>query len=121
MPLPILIIDDSPSIRALTRSALEREKYVVVEATDGQDAMDKLDGRPLGLIVSDLCMPRVDGLGFLRYLRLHPRYQSTPLVLLTTETRPEVKQAAREQGAQGFITKPFTAAQLVAAAKRLCR
>jgi two-component system chemotaxis response regulator CheY len=117
----ILLIDDSPSVRTLMRGALEREAYQVFEATDGEDALEKLDGRPLGMIVCDLSMPRMDGLSFLRYLRQHPRYKFTPLMVLSTETRPEVRQAARTQGAQAFLTKPCTPTQLVTAVQRLCR
>ncbi len=121
MAQPILLIDDSPSVRTLMRGALEREKYEVVEAADGEDAIDKLDGRPLGLIISDLSMPRMDGMAFLRWLRQHPRYKFTPLLMLTTETRDTVKQQARAQGAQGFLAKPCTPTQLVTAVQRLCR
>jgi two-component system, chemotaxis family, chemotaxis protein CheY len=121
MAQPILLIDDSPSVRTLMRGALEREKFAVVEASDGEDAMDKLDGQPFGLIVSDLSMPRMDGLSFLRWLRQHPRYKFTPLLMLTTETRDQVKQTARQLGAQGFLGKPCTPTQLVTAVQRLCR
>jgi two-component system, chemotaxis family, chemotaxis protein CheY len=117
----IMLVDDSPTVRQLMRSALEREKFEVVEAVDGEDALDKLDGRQLGLIVTDLAMPRMDGLSFLRYLRQHPRYKFTPLLVLTTETRTQVRQKAREGGAQAYLTKPCTPTQLVTAVQRLCR
>ena len=121
MSNPILLIDDSPSIRMLMRTVLERENFKVVEAVDGEDAIDKLDGQPLSIIVSDVSMPRMDGLSFLRYVRMHPRYKTTPVLMLTTETRPDVKEAARKQGAQGFLNKPCTPSQLVAAVQRLTR
>ena len=79
MAAPVLVIDDSASVRQLTRMMLERAGYSVIEATDGEDAYEKLDGRPLGMILCDLAMPRMDGLSFLRLLRHHPRYRSTPL------------------------------------------
>jgi two-component system chemotaxis response regulator CheY len=121
MAQPILLIDDSQSVRTLMRGALERKKFNVVEACDGEDAMDKLDGQPFGLIVSDLSMPRMDGLSFLRWLRVHPRYKFTPVLILTTETRESVKQSARAMGAQGVLRKPCTPMQLVTAVRRLCR
>ena len=121
MPNPILLIDDSPSIRILMRTVLERENFTVVEAVDGEDAMEKLDGQPLSAIVTDISMPRMDGLSFLRYVRLHPRYKFTPMLMLTTETRPEVKEAARAQGAQAFLNKPSTPSQLMAVVQRLVR
>ncbi len=120
MAAPVLVIDDSPSVRQLTRMMLERAGYNVIEATDGEDAYEKLDGRPLGMILCDLAMPRMDGLSFLRLLRHHPRYRSTPLVVLSTETRQEQRTAARVAGAQAFIPKPVRPADLVDTVQRLC-
>jgi two-component system, chemotaxis family, chemotaxis protein CheY len=116
----VLLIDDSPSIRMLLRTVLHNAGYSVVEAGDGEEAIDKLDGRALAAIVCDLDMPRMNGLSFLRYLRQHPRYRSVPLMVLTTESRPEAKQAARSGGAQAFMNKPCTPTQLLAAVDRLC-
>lgn len=121
MSNPILLIDDSPSIRMLMRAVLERENFKIVEAVDGEDAVTKLDGQPLSLIVSDVSMPRMDGLSLLRYVRQHPNYKATPVLMLTTESRVDVKEAARQQGAQGFLKKPCTPTQLVAAVQRLAR
>ncbi len=116
----ILVIDDSSSVRTLARAALERAGYDVVDACDGSDAMERLDGRAFGVIVCDLSMPRMDGLNFLRYLRNHPRYKFTPLAMLSTETRPDIRSDVRTAGAQAFITKPCTPAALVDTVKRLC-
>ncbi len=120
MTKTVMLVDDSPSIRALYSARLQGAGYQVVLAHDGEEAIALLDGRPLGLIVSDLAMPRLDGMGFLRHLRAHPRYRSTPLVLVATENRIPVKEAARRQGAQAFLTKPVTPADLLAAVERLC-
>jgi len=120
MAQPIMLVDYSASVRTMMRGALEREKYEVVEAVDGEDAMEKLDGRSLGMIICDLSMPRMDGLSFLRLLRHHPRYRFTPLVLLSTETRPERKAAAKAAGAQAFIPKPCRPSELVDVVQRLC-
>jgi len=120
MARTILVIDDSSIIRTLVRLALEPEGCAIVEAVDGEDAIDKLDGRDLQAIVCDLAMPRMDGLMFLKYLRLHPRYGKTPVVILSTESRPERRMAARSCGAQAFINKPCTPRQLVAALEQLC-
>lgn len=120
MSTTVLVIDDSTSIRMLWSQALQRAGYTVLAATDGEDAIDKLDGRAVGMIVCDLAMPRMDGLSFLRWLRLHPRYRFTPLMLVTTETRPEVREKARRQGAQAFLNKPCTPNELVGAVQRLC-
>lgn len=115
----VLLVDDSQSVRTLLRMALEREGYAVLDAEDGEAALDVLDGRTLSAIVSDIAMPRMDGMSFMRYLRLHPRYKSTPVLVLSTETRPEIRQTARDAGANAFLTKPCTPSQLVDAVARL--
>jgi two-component system chemotaxis response regulator CheY len=116
----VLVIDDSVAVRQLMRLALERSGYGVSEACDGEDAYELLDGRPLGLVICDLSMPRMGGLSFLRLLRHHPRYRFTPVVVLSTETRPDRREAAKAAGAQAFITKPCRPSDLVDAVQRLC-
>ena len=114
-----MLVDDSASIRALMRMALEQAGYRVVEACDGQDAIDRLvDSTPDG-IVCDLTMPRLDGLGFLRYLRHHPRLRQVSLLVLSTESRQTVKDQARVQVAQAFLQKPCRPGDLIAAIRRL--
>jgi two-component system, chemotaxis family, chemotaxis protein CheY len=120
MPATVLVIDDSPTVRRLFREALERAGYSVSEASDGEDAYEQLDGRPLGLVLCDLAMPRMDGMSFLRLLRNHPRYRFTPLVVLSTETRRERLDAIRAAGAQAFIPKPCRPSDLVDTVQRLC-
>ena len=116
----ILVIDDSAAIRALMRLVLEQAGHQVFEASDGEDAYDLLDGRPLDLILCALAMPRRDGMSFLRLLRHHPRYRRTPLALVTTETRPERRAEARSAGAQAYLAKPVRPALLLEAVQRLC-
>lgn len=120
MSKTILLIDDSPSIRTLMRDALQRKGFDVLEAIDGQAALAQLDGRPIGVVVCDLWMPHLDGLGFLAQLRAHARYKFTPLAILSTESRPEVKAAAKKAGAQAFLNKPCTPSDLVDVVQRLC-
>lgn len=115
----VLLVDDSPSVRTVLRIALEREGYSVLEAEDGEAALEILDGRSMSVVVSDLAMPRMDGMTFLRTLSVHPRYKFTPVLVLTTDTRPEIRQAARELGASAFLTKPCLPSQLVSAVARL--
>ena len=120
MKRTVMVVDDSSSMRTLMRMALERSGYDVLETADGADAIDCLDGRDLHLVVCDMTMPRVNGLDFLRYLRVHPRYRRTPLVMLTTENRAEIKQLGRNSGAQAWITKPCPPHLLVETVDRLC-
>lgn len=116
----VLVIDDSSSVRTLMALALSRSGYTVQEAQDGEAAIDLLDGRDIDVIVCDLNMPRMDGLSFLRWLRVHPRYKRVPVAVLTTETRPEMKMAVRTGGANAFIKKPCQPGAFVDAVNRLC-
>lgn len=115
----VLLIDDSAAVRALMRLALERDGLAVVEACDGEDAINQLATLTPSAIVCDLAMPRLDGLGFLRYLRHHPRLRKVPLMVLSTETRQSVRDQARVQGAQAFLQKPCRPGELTAAVRRL--
>lgn len=116
----VLLIDDSKAVRSLMSMALERSGYVVQEAEDGEAAIELLDGRDIHVIVCDLNMPRMDGLSFLRWLRVHPRYRKVPVAVLTTETRPEMKVAVKTGGANAYIRKPCAPGEFVDAVNRLC-
>lgn len=103
----ILIVDDSTSMRAAVRIALDSAGYDVVEAADGQDALGKLDGRKLHLVISDVNMPRLDGYGFVTAMKQKPSYKYTPVVMLTTEDSAAKKERGREAGVKAWIVKPF--------------
>lgn len=103
----ILIVDDSTSLRAAVRIALDTAGYDVVEAADGQDALGKLDGRKLHLVISDVNMPRLDGYGFVAAMKQKPSYKYTPVVMLTTEDSAAKKERGREAGVKAWIVKPF--------------
>ncbi len=120
MTKTILLVDDSPIIRNVMRTALERDGFGVLEATDGVDALGQLEGNSVNAIVCDLAMPRMDGMTFLKKLRDIPRHKFTPLLVLSTENRPEVKANLRQLGAQAFIAKPCMPSQLIDALRRLC-
>lgn len=116
----VLVVDDSQSVRALLAMTLSRNGFEVTEAEDGEAALGVLDGRPLDVVVCDLNMPRLDGMGFLRVLRNDPRYRRVPVLVLTTETRAERKLALRTGGAQGYLKKPCHPGDLLDAVNRLC-
>jgi len=103
----ILIVDDSTSLRAAVRIALDSAGYDVVEAADGQDALGKLDGRKLHLVISDVNMPRLDGYGFVTAMKQKASYKYTPVVMLTTEDSAAKKERGREAGVKAWIVKPF--------------
>ena len=112
MPLTVLVVDDSPTMRGMLRTALGRGGYQVVEATNGAEALGQLDGTPIDAILTDINMPRMDGLTFVRTLRQDARFARTPVLVLTTESAGEVKRAGKAAGATGWIVKPFEPEQL---------
>lgn len=113
----LLIVDDSPSIRAILRTTLKGAGYAVVEAVDGVDALGKTTG--VDAVLCDINMPRLNGLEFLRRLRAASGTRTLPLVFLTTESRPEQKEQGRLLGATAWITKPFNPTTVVEVMRRV--
>ena len=120
MAKTVMVVDDSGSFRTVVKLALQKAGYEVVEAIDGQDACDKLDGRPLNLIVCDVNMPRMDGLALLRHLKTQGHYRLTPVIVLTDESQESKKAESRAAGARAWFSKPFQPVQLLDAVDRLC-
>lgn len=120
MSKTILVIDDSTSFRTVVKLALQKAGYTVLEAGDGQEAVDKLPTAKPNLIVCDVNMPRMDGLTFARHVRNHPVHKFTPIIMLTTESQESKKEEGKAAGVRAWITKPFQPSQLVDAVKRLC-
>ena len=109
----ILAVDDSASMRQMVSFTLRSSGYEVIEAVDGQDALDKLGDRQVDLVLTDQNMPRMDGLTLIRALRERDRFRRTPILVLTTESSDEMKQAGRAAGATGWMVKPFDPARLL--------
>lgn len=109
----ILAVDDSASMRQMVAFTLKNAGFDVVEAIDGQDALDKAAARDFALVLTDQNMPRLDGIGLTRRLRESPRHQRTPILILTTESSAEMKGAGRAAGATGWMVKPFDPAKLI--------
>jgi two-component system chemotaxis response regulator CheY len=120
MSKTVMIVDDSGSFRTVVKLALQKAGYETVEAVDGKDAVGKLDGRKLNIIVCDVNMPNMDGLSFLRHLKTTGSYKFTPVIMLTTESQETKKAEGKAAGARAWITKPFQPSQLVDAVNRLC-
>jgi two-component system chemotaxis response regulator CheY len=114
----ILIVDGSASVRQVAGMALTRAGYEVVEASDGQDALSKLTGK-LHLIISDVNMPRMDGLSFLKAVKANDGYKFTPVIMLTTEAGDDMKNQGRAAGAKAWIIKPFQPQTLIDAVSKL--
>jgi two-component system chemotaxis response regulator CheY len=112
-------VDDSTSMRQMVRATLQSAGYGVVEAADGQEALEFARGNSVDLVISDVNMPRMDGIRLIHELRALPGYRLTPLLLLTTESSREKKQEGKLAGATGWIVKPFNPAQLLATLTRL--
>ncbi|WP_137129559.1 response regulator [Rhizobium sp. FY34] len=119
MTASILTVDDSASIRLTTRVALSNAGYTITEAVDGLDGIAKLKAGQFDLIVTDLNMPRMDGLTMIRELRKMPAHMGVPVIFLTTESDNELKSQAKAAGATGWLTKPFDPESLVKIAKKV--
>lgn len=119
MPKTALVVDDSPSMRALVTQVLHACGFATVEAENGADALPKL-GPSIDLVISDVNMPVMDGVTFVQRLRAVPAMKSTPVLMLTTEVGQAMKDRARQAGATGWLTKPFAPDQLRAVLNRVC-
>jgi two-component system chemotaxis response regulator CheY len=120
MAKTILIVDDSASLRTVVKLALVRAGYEVLEAGDGQEGLGQLDkAAKVHLIVSDVNMPVMDGISFVKQVKLHPRHRFTPVVMLTTEGQDAKKEQGRAAGAKAWIVKPFNPPQLLDAVSKL--
>ncbi len=120
MSAKILVVDDSMMVRQQVSRALSGAGFSVVQAVDGQDALEKLTGSPdTRLVVCDVNMPRMSGLEFLENVGRSGQAKGIPIVMLTTEGQPELIQQAKSLGARAWIVKPFKPELLVAAVKKL--
>jgi two-component system chemotaxis response regulator CheY len=117
----ILFVDDSASIRALVKMILEEDGYNVLMSEDGQDAMKFFDGQTVDLVITDLHMPRMNGIELIKEIRKIKSYRFVPILFLTTETKSELKQEAKAAGATGWITKPFDKNKLLQVIKKVIR
>jgi two-component system chemotaxis response regulator CheY len=119
MAKSIMIVDDSASLRQVVSIALKGAGYEVLEACDGKDALGKLDGRKLHLIISDVNMPNMDGISFVKAAKQLPAYKFTPIIMLTTEAGDGKKQEGQAAGAKAWVVKPFQPAQMLTAVSKL--
>lgn len=119
MGLTVLAIDDSRTMRELIAATLVPLGFEVRLAHDGEDGLAALSTLRPDVIVTDLNMPRLDGFGLIAAVRGIDAVRATPILVLTTESAPELKARARAAGATGWIVKPFEANALVAAIRRV--
>lgn len=120
MPKKILIVDDSAAIRQSISFILRQEGYETVEAQDGLEALTTAGSLPgLDLIITDVNMPNLDGIGFIRKVRELPAYKFTPILVLTTESQGSKMNEGKEAGATGWIVKPFNADKLLGIVRKV--
>jgi two-component system chemotaxis response regulator CheY len=119
MSKKIMTVDDSASVRQMVTFTLKGAGYEVTEAQDGQDAINKLNGTPVQMVITDLNMPNMNGLDLIKALRAKPAFKFVPIVFLTTESQGDKKDAAKAAGATGWIVKPFKPEQLLAVVKKV--
>lgn len=119
MAKTIMVVDDSISIRQVVGIALKQAGYEVLEACDGKDALAKLTGQKVNLIISDVNMPNMDGISFVRELKTRAAYKFTPVLMLTTESQEDKKEQGKAAGARAWMVKPFKPEALLAAVQKL--
>jgi two-component system chemotaxis response regulator CheY len=119
MSKSVMIVDDSSSVRTVVGIALRGAGYEVLEAADGADGLSKLNGRKVNLIISDVNMPGMDGLTFLKEIKRSAALKFIPVMMLTTETHADKMSLGKAEGARAWMTKPFKPEQLLAAVQKL--
>jgi two-component system chemotaxis response regulator CheY len=117
----ILTVDDSSSVRQMVSFTLRKAGYEVAEAVDGKDGLSQIGNAKFDLIITDLNMPNVDGIQLISAVRKLPGCSFTPILMLTTESQADKKDAGRKAGATGWIVKPFNAEQLTAVVQKLVK
>ncbi|GGZ11146.1 MULTISPECIES: response regulator [Shewanella] len=115
----VLIVDDSASIRQVVSMTLNGAGYDTIQACDGKDALSKLNGNRIHLVISDVNMPNMDGITLLKELKARPDTRFTPVIMLTTESESAKKEEGRAAGAKAWVVKPFVPQQLLAAVGKL--
>lgn len=119
MAKTILIVDDSASLRQVVSISLKGAGYETIEACDGKDALTKLDGRKIHLVISDVNMPNMDGITFVKQMKTQASYKFTPVIMLTTEASDSKKAEGQAAGAKAWVVKPFQPAQMLTAVSKL--
>lgn len=119
MAKTVMVVDDSASVRQVVGLALRGAGYEVIEGIDGKDALGKLKGQKVHLIISDVNMPNMDGIAFVQEVKKLPMYKFTPIIMLTTESQEGKKLQGQAAGAKAWVVKPFQPAQMLAAVSKL--
>lgn len=121
MAKTLLIVDDSASMRQMVSFTLKDAGYEVVAANNGKDALSKIEGTKFDMVITDLNMPEMDGISFIRTMRGKPGCKFLPIVMLTTESQEAKKQEGKQAGASGWLVKPFQPTQLIEIVKKFVK
>jgi two-component system chemotaxis response regulator CheY len=119
MQKTIMIVDDSESLRQVVNIALSGAGYKVLEAKDGVDGLAKLDGSKVHLIISDVNMPNMNGIDFVKEIKTLAKYRFTPIIMLTTENQQYLMEESRKAGAKAWMVKPFKPAEMLQAVAKI--
>jgi two-component system chemotaxis response regulator CheY len=119
MAKTVLSVDDSSSIRQMVSFTLKGAGYEVIEASDGQEGLEKAKMKTVDMVLTDQNMPRMDGLTMIKNLRAMPNYKTVPILMLTTESGDAMKQQGKAAGATGWLVKPFDPAKLLEVTKKV--
>lgn len=119
MSFTIMTVDDSTSVRQMVAFTLSQAGYTVIEASDGQDAANKLASNKVNMVITDLNMPNMDGIELIKHIRASVHNKFVPIIMLTTESQDDKKMAGKAAGATGWIIKPFKPDQLLSVVKKV--
>jgi two-component system chemotaxis response regulator CheY len=119
MSKKIMVVDDSNTIRQSLKAVLQSEGYEVVEAANGVDALIKMKENAIGLFISDINMPEMDGIALLKKIKEDENYKHTPVIMLTTESTGDMITKGKEAGARAWMIKPFLSEHLLEVVKKL--
>ncbi len=121
MPKFALIVDDSPTMRQMVAFTLRQAGFETTEAADGKLGLGELEKKTFQLVITDLNMPELDGVGFIRAARKNSAHKFTPILMLTTESQESRKQEGKAAGATGWLVKPFDPEKLLAVVSKVVR
>jgi two-component system, chemotaxis family, chemotaxis protein CheY len=116
----VLVVDDSVSMRQMVAYTLQQAGFSVLQGGDGQEGLDKLQGQRVELIITDVNMPTMDGITFVKNVRALPNYKYTPILMLTTESQAATRQQGKAAGATGWLVKPFEPNQFLQIVAKVC-
>lgn len=115
-----LTVDDSKTMREMVTFTLKGAGFEVEEAEDGEDAIGKAEGKTFDVIITDLNMPKMNGIELIKALRAKPEFKFTPILMLTTEADDSKKSEGKSAGATGWIVKPFNPEKLLQVVNKVC-